>query len=447
MSLTAAEMTERKLHRRAVEAALWGMPLVSFDAIRQAYFHDASATYNDIIYWSKPASWRNQLTTPNTSAHYVMFFLNVKDGPVIVDIPAATGAALFGSLIDAWGCALVDVGQTGDDQGHGGRYLVLPPDTQAQPTTGFVPVRSATYNVHGLLRVIPKTRSAQDVAAALELVRRLQIHPLSTARPTRTPKLVDMADKPFDALPRYDASFYRSLARMVSEEPTKLQDLAMMSQLHSLGIGDGTPYRPSALVTEIMQRAIAEAHDYMVEGFRTDGVRWWPHRRWQFLVADDIIKSKATFRLGARILVDERAFMFFGAFGPTKSPSPHLYVKTFEDSSGQPLDGSHTYRLQVPPNVPTTQFWSVSAYDNRTAGPIREAPVVGVDSYMPDVRRNADGSVDLYIAPQPPKGQEANWISSASGKPFFLVFRNYGPDRAVFTRTSTWVLGDVERVK
>lgn len=447
MKFSAAEMTERKLHRRAVEAALWGMPLVSFDAIRQAYFHDASAAYNDIVYWSKPVSWKNQVTTPNTSAHYVIFFINVKDGPVVVDLPRCSDGALFGSLIDAWGTALVDVGQTGEDRGNGARYLVLPPDTQAQPTTGFIPVRSATYNVKALLRVIPRSRSPADVASALELVKRLQIHALSTVRPSRAPKLIDMADKPFDALPRYDASFYRSLARMVTEEPTKLQDLALMSQLHSLGIGDGMPYRPSALVTEVMQRAIAEAHDYMVEGFRTDGVRWWPQRRWQFLVADDIIKSRATFRLGARILVDERAFMFFGAFGATRNPAPHLYVKTFEDAGGEPLDGSNTYRLQVPPNVPTTQFWSIAAYDNRTAGPLREAAVIGVDSYMTDLRKNADGSVDLYIGPQAPKGQETNWIASSAGKPFFLMFRNYGPDRSVFTRTSTWMLGDAERVR
>ena len=375
-----------------------------------------------------------------------MFFLNVKDGPVVVDLPRTGAVALFGSLIDAWGSPLIDVGDAGEDKGQGGRYLILPPDTQSQATTGFIPVRSPTYNVYALLRVIPRSRREEDVAAAITFVQTLRIHALSTARPFRTPKLIDMADKPFDALPRYDASFYRSLARMVGEEPTKLQDLAMMAQLHSLGIGDGTPYQPTAILTDIMQRAIGEAHDYIVE-LATDGVRWWPQRRWQFLIADDIIKSKATFKLGSRILVDERAFMFFGAFGATRNPTPNLYVKTFEDANGEPLNGSNTYRLQVPPNVPTTQFWSVAAYDNRTAGPIREASVVGLDSYMPEVRKNADGSVDLYIAPRPPPGQETNWISSVDGKPFFLMFRNYAPDKTVFTRTSTWVLDDVEKVK
>jgi hypothetical protein len=42
-----------------VEAAIWGMPLVNFDAMRQAYFRDAGAKYNDVMYWSKPSDWKN----------------------------------------------------------------------------------------------------------------------------------------------------------------------------------------------------------------------------------------------------------------------------------------------------------------------------------------------------------------------------------------------------
>ena len=44
--LTAEELTRRTIERRAVEAAIWGMPMVSVDAIRQAIFRDAGANYN-----------------------------------------------------------------------------------------------------------------------------------------------------------------------------------------------------------------------------------------------------------------------------------------------------------------------------------------------------------------------------------------------------------------
>ena len=43
------ELARRAIERRAVEAAIWGMPLVTFDAMRQAFLRDASAQYNDIV--------------------------------------------------------------------------------------------------------------------------------------------------------------------------------------------------------------------------------------------------------------------------------------------------------------------------------------------------------------------------------------------------------------
>jgi hypothetical protein len=59
---------------------------------------------------------------------------------------------------------------------------------------------------------------------------------------------------------------------------------------------------------------------------------------------------------------------------------------------------------------------------------IREVPVVGIDSYNQKIKKNADGTIDLYFSPKPPTGQEANWITTTEGKPFFLFFRFYGPE-------------------
>ena len=52
---TAAELDERTKYRRAVEAVVWGMPLVNTEAMRHAYLRDVGATYNDICYFSQPA--------------------------------------------------------------------------------------------------------------------------------------------------------------------------------------------------------------------------------------------------------------------------------------------------------------------------------------------------------------------------------------------------------
>ena len=151
------QLASRAVKRRAVEAAIWGTPLVNVDAMRQAYFR-AGAKYNDVIFWSNPNAWMNQTTTPNHSTSYVMFFMNLKDGPIVVDIPAAKEQALYGTLINAWNEPLLNVGNTGYDKGKGAKYLMLPPNYKGTVPNGYIPVRSTTYNTYSLLRIIIKTQ-------------------------------------------------------------------------------------------------------------------------------------------------------------------------------------------------------------------------------------------------------------------------------------------------
>jgi hypothetical protein len=107
--LSPEELAHRTIARRAVEAAIWGMPIVSVDAMRQAFFRDAEANYNDIIFLSKQADWKFQITTPNASSWYVYIPINTKNGAVVLNIPSAAGAGLFGSLNDAWQVPEADV--------------------------------------------------------------------------------------------------------------------------------------------------------------------------------------------------------------------------------------------------------------------------------------------------------------------------------------------------
>src|SRR5271170_5359996 len=172
------DLARRTVERRAVEAAIWGMPLVNTDAMRQAYFRDADAKYHDICFFSKPADWRYQVTTPNASTNYVYFNFNLKDGPIVVEIPDAVGAGLLGSMVDAWDVAMSDIGPAGEDQGKGGKYLLLPPDFKDEPPPGFFALRYPTYNGYALYRAIKAGSTAADLAASLALVKKLRVYPL-----------------------------------------------------------------------------------------------------------------------------------------------------------------------------------------------------------------------------------------------------------------------------
>ena len=61
-----------------------------------------------------------------------------------------------------------------------------------------------------------------------------------------------------------------------------------------------------------------------------------------------------------------------------------------------------------------------------------------------DLRKNEDGSVDIYTGPKAPAGFEKNWIPTVPGKNWFAYFRFYNPTEAYFDRS--WPLPDFEEV-
>ena len=68
-----------------------------------------------------------------------------------MDFPAAVGAGIFGTMLDASQVPLADVGPEGDDEGNGGKYLLLPPDHAEEIPIGYFPVRSESYTSERLV--------------------------------------------------------------------------------------------------------------------------------------------------------------------------------------------------------------------------------------------------------------------------------------------------------
>jgi hypothetical protein len=442
---TSAELTKRTLERRAVDAAIWGMPIVSFDVMRQGFFRDAKAHYGDIMYWSRFSTWKNQSLTPNTSTRYVIFFTNTKDGPVVIDVPPLGDAALFGTLLDAWQVPLVDIGNTGEDLGNGGKYLLLPPRYKGETPPGYIAVPSNTYNGLVAMRVISKTEHTDDVRAAIDIVKQVKTYPLAAANAPPEQRYIDMADRLWDGIVRFDESYYRSLARMVNEELAQARDLQILGLLSPLGIEKGKKFRPNAATRIALKQASHEVHAWFMDQLVNYGQRFWPDRKWA--IPAPPIASETAFKWEAAdwFDVDARGIGFFSFYAPpAKLGASTFYLDTFFDSQGQRLHGENTYRLHVPADVPAKQFWAFTVYDQETCGFIRRSARAGLDSYDEQMRRNPDGSVDLYTGPKPPKGQEANWIPTVAGKDWFPYFRFYSPDEPLFQKT--WKLPDIKKL-
>jgi hypothetical protein len=102
------------------------------------------------------------------------------------------------------------------------------------------------------------------------------------------------------------------------------------------------------------------------------------------------------------------------------------------DSEDRPLDGSkHNYTLTFPAGQlpPVNAFWSVTMYDGKTQLLI-ENPINRylINSPMlSTLKKNADGSLTLYIQHKSPGAdKESNWLPAPNG-PIYTAMRLYWP--------------------
>jgi hypothetical protein len=399
-NFSSAELNRRTIERRAVDAVIWGLPLVGEYACKQAAFRDGKATYNDIVWWPK-GSWKNQSPTPNVNTRYMYFFCNTKqDGPVVVELPPAVpGASFYGTIEDAWYVPLTDIGF----EGKGGKYLVLPPDYKGDVPDGYTVVRPATYNTMTLLRSILDSGSEKDLQAGNDLVKQVKVYPLSKAANPPAQRLLDLSDVLYDGIVKFDETFFTNLARALNEETVQPRDLEMMGMLLPLGIERGKEFKPDAATVALLKSAAAEAHAWLMDKATTDNTPWWPDSQWCIPTPPITVPTGFKWEMPNYFGVDARGIALSQYFCPTaKLGTGSFYFATFHDHARSPLVGGNNYKLHVPADVPVSQFWSITIYSLETSGFFLNAPNLTLGSLDKDLKKNADGTVDLYFGPKPP---------------------------------------------
>lgn len=439
---SAQELNARAMERRAVEAVIWGIPAVNYERMLEAAKANG-ARLNQVVYWSRPVNDKNQALTPNPDTIYLNPFYDTSKGPIVVEIPPADAEhVIVGSFDVAWQNALADVGPAGADQGKGGKYLVVPPGYKANALDGYIVLQSETYRGFVILRSNFKSRSDADIRAAVEHGKRVKVYPLGGD--SNSTVFVDAYDKPFEATIPYDSSFFELLNRFVQAEPWLSRDKAMIDSLKTIGIEKGKPYKPDADTKAILERAAKEAHAVVALKYERGFVPpFYDGTRWGVPVPPETRDGLGNlFADPNEYGLDGRAVMYHMAyFSPKVFGGGQFYLLTIADRAGNRLAGNKTYRLRVPANAPIEQYWSVTAYDRETHALIRGVSHPSRASNDSELRRNADGSTDVYFGPHAPAGKEANWVPTDPNRHFELLFRLYGPKKSLFEKQ--WTLPDV----
>jgi hypothetical protein len=142
---SVADLDYQVKYQRAFEAVMWAVPAVAIHGFR----HGGEALGlkdNEIIAYSKPATPSLEALTGNNNTPYIVAFTDLRTGPVVLELPAATDkASLYGQIVDAWQVTVADVGPSGEDKGKGGKLLLLPAGRPlTSVTVAGVARRSAT---------------------------------------------------------------------------------------------------------------------------------------------------------------------------------------------------------------------------------------------------------------------------------------------------------------
>ncbi len=168
-------------YSRAYEAVIWSVPMIQSMQIKKELF-EKSGKKNSLGYISGDATGKMVIPTFNNVSAPVFGNLDLKDGPMVLEFPAASEQGkYFGIVFDVWDGAIEDFGPAGIDKGKGGKFLLTPPDYRGEVPDGYTQIAGPTLNVHFFLRSIPVSKGKKGYQDAVKYALTLKAYPLSEA--------------------------------------------------------------------------------------------------------------------------------------------------------------------------------------------------------------------------------------------------------------------------
>jgi hypothetical protein len=435
---------------RGVEVFLNCIPMTSLDALRKGHEYMGAKKSNQMLLANQLMDSNPLFLTGNTDTVYCSGFLDLeRDGPTVVEIPPGCGP---GTVNDAFFRFVVDMGAPGPDRGQGGAYLILPPNYKSVAPDGYFVARSPSF-VNGVVLRGFLVDGKPDVANTM-FKTGVKIYPLKDKNNPPQMEFINSSKIHFNTIHANNFDFYEELNQVIQREPIEMLDPEIRGLIASIGIVKGKLFAPDERMKIILTEAVAVGNatarsiafnSRLQESYYYEGSSW----------ATGFVGGSHEWLVeggkGGRYL-DARTLFFYAATVNTPAMALKMvgvgsqYAYTAKDKKGNYLDGSKNYKLNLPPNPPAKDFWSVVIYDPQTRSELQtNQPYPSKNNKRDDLIYNDDGSVDLYFGPNPPGGLEKNCTQTVPGKGWFTILRLYGPLESWFDKT--WRPGEIELVE
>jgi len=428
-SVRAAEITPAEIKTIAEEGFIYGLPIVMNYAVMYEYAVDKGnpefkAPFNHIKNEARVFTYKDTaIVTPNSDTPYSFLWLDLRAEPIVLSVPAVEKSRYYAVQLEdgnTFNYGYIGSRATGSDAGD---YMVAGPDWKGETPAGIKKVfRSSTqFSVAGYRTQL---FGPDDMPNVVKVQSGYKAQPLSAYLKQPAPTAAPEVNFPKINKELVKTGFFDYLDFSLQFAPAGPEEKEIREKLARFGIGAGKTFDFKALspeqkaaVVEGVKAGEAKIKQYLLAGEKI--INGW--KIGAYFGDRDFFKGNWLLRAaGAQA----------GIYGNDAIEATYPMTKTLAD--GEALDGSkHNYTLTFPVGQlpPVNAFWSVTMYDGKTQFLVKNP----INRYLinspmlPNLKKNADGSLTLYIQKDSPgKDKESNWLPAPNDL-IYLVMRLYWP--------------------
>ncbi len=441
-------VTPEEARAIAKEAYIYGNPLVDHYRIFYSYFVDASspsykAPFNQIkniarVYTPDDTT----MQTPNSDTPYGYGGLDLRAEPVVITVPPIEENRYFSvQMIDGFTHNFTYIG-TRTTGNKGGNFLFVGPDWKGDVPSGFDGVITSETNV-----VFAFFRTQLFDPSDIQNVEKVQagykIQTLSAYLGKPAPK-APAEVKWVQPLTRdeikTDVRFFNQLSFWLQFCSVHESEKALFERFAKIGIVPGKTFDPESFDPAIKEAIAAGIQDAWKEFGELNETMIKPQKIGSADVfgTREHLKQNYLYRMAGAVL---------GIYGHSKEEC--LYPLYQTDADGQPLNAAtnkYTLTMLETEIPPVKAFWSYTMYQVPSMllvkNPINRYLINS--PMLSNLKRNADGSITLYLQHESPgKDKESNWLPAPKG-PFIIANRLYWPKPEALN--GTWKPKQIVRV-
>ncbi len=484
--------------RAAVDAYIYGYPLVTFDMARKQQTNvempdEQHAPMNQMIKMRTYLPIDNHCcAAPNADTLYTIAWMDVYNEPLILTIPEISDRYYIVPLLDGFS-EVIKVVSSIKDGSKAQTFAITGPGWSGALPEGVTQVESKTAIVW-LLGRIYSTGTPEDYKIVNDIQDQFEVVPLSAYGKPYTPPS-GTVDPDFDMKTAVRAqinsmdvyTYFNYLAQLLKTNPPKPEDAEMVEKLVKIGLVPGEDF-DSAMLRALEGQSV-ESIPAMAQGEL--GTEPDVHARPHFTqgvgaISDhdfDISKlgslDKKLIKLVPKIGLLKMAllmkqqpttngWLYFtegvgnwggdyelrgmgNLLGPGWNRAEDaVYPLALKDEDGNAYDGSknkYVMHFEKGGLPPVNGFWSLTMYDKDlffVPNTIDRYNLSQRDSFV----TNPDGSIDIYLQTESPgKDKEANWLPAPRGE-FKMCLRVYGPSKtAPSILDGSWTPPPIQRVE